>query len=364
VLDPIITKKILEASCPEDVFGTIAGDKLEAIRAIYRQIAKVVHPDSHQGTPHAKAAQEAFMKLTQLKTDADSKIKANTYGKRSVVAPGKGSLDPIEVTVRSRKFIVSDLLYKGDLADLYRCQVGGQEALFKIVNEVANNDLLENEARVLTHLYPPSAKDEKFHRYITKPVDSFILKGKTHRRVNVVTWAKEFRPLSEVLTVYPNGIDFRDAVWMYKRILAGLGFVHANEVVHGAILPPHVLIHTVNHGAKLVDWCYAVKGDGRIRAISPAFRDFYPPEVFDKKPATASTDLYMAAKCAVALMGGDVKTGAFPSTVPAPIQTFFKASLQSAPSKRPTHAWDLHESFDELLKRTVGKRAYRPFDLP
>ncbi len=46
-----------------------------------------------------------------------------------------------------------------------------------------------------------------------------------------------FRSLTEVGTAYPDGVDPRDAAWMWRRLLVGLGFAHRAGVLHGAVLP-------------------------------------------------------------------------------------------------------------------------------
>ena len=57
-----------------------------------------------------------------------------------------------------------------------------------------------------------------------------------------------------------GGVDPRDAAWMWRRLLVALGFAHRAGVLHGAVLPEHVLIHPGEHGLVLVDWCYSVPG--------------------------------------------------------------------------------------------------------
>ncbi len=185
---------------------------------------------------------------------------------------------------------------------------------------------------------------------------------------------------------------------MFKRLLVGIGFVHTKDVVHGAIIPPHVMVHPIGHGAKIIDWCYAVDlretdpkkaakaaapdpktawsrlvpptlvnpgpGAGRVKAISAGWKEFYAPEILKKEVVSPSTDIYMAAKCAVYLLGGDVKTGQMPASVPAPIQGFIKSCILASPKGRPQDAWDLHEEFDGLLSKLVGKPTYRELSMP
>lgn len=90
---------------------------------------------------------------------------------------------------------------------------------------------------------------------------------------------------------------------------------------------------------------------------------FYPPEVFAKRTPSPALDIYMAAKCVVALLGGNVETGAIPDSVPIQIRTFLSASLLESPTKRPKDAWQVHDDFDQLVGRILPKK-YREFKMP
>jgi len=299
-------------------------------------------------------------------------------------------MEPIAIEHKNKKYVLTDKLASGDICDVYNCVVfnGTNEypVVFKVVKQSADNDLVENEAKILGRLYPPTAKDEKFYRFLPRVLDSFLVPSQ--RRVNILPWFNEHRSLAEVLEAFPDGIDFRDMVWMFNRILHGIGFAHTNRIVHGALIPPHVLIHPTDHGAKIIDWSYAVditpkkakakKGptlydyltddtflsNPHVKAISAPYKDFYAPEILAKETPTAATDIYMAAKCAVALVGGNVSTNQMPDSVPKLVRDFLKTCLWSVPSKRPQDAWDAHEEFDGVLKRAIGKRKYRPFPMP
>lgn len=359
MIDQVVSSRVKAAACPEDLFGDRADQT--TVATDYRMLVKLVHPDHFAGTPDQQRAHELFVKLTSLRTLALQKLAAGIYGDRAASAPATAPAVDLSVSVRGKRYHVTARAHQGDICDLYACEHDGQPMLFKIAQSASDNDLVENESKVLAHLYPAGQKNEGFYRYLPQPIDGFVLKGKSNRRVNVLPWYKEHVSLAELIRLYPGGLDIRDAVWMFKRLLAGLGFVHSLGVVHGAVLPPHVLVHPVDHGAKLVDWCYSVHGAGHVKAISAPYRALYAPEVLAKKQPTAATDIYMAAKCLVALVGG--KGSLMPDAVPTPIRAFVAGCLLEAPSKRPDNAWQLHEEFDELLARVIGKRAYRTLDL-
>lgn len=275
--------------------------------------------------------------------------------------------------------VLGKLAYDGDLCDLY----SAERFVFKITRSISDNDLIEHEAMILRQLYPENQADEKFFRYLPKLRATFKV-TKTLRHVNVFDHFEGYLSFEEILRAYPMGIDFRDVVWMYKRLLAGIGFPHTQRIVHGAILPSHVLVHPTGHGAKIIDWSYSVDlskpvpkpnmwdriaeeepvQHHYVKAISKLYEAYYAPEILKKEAPTPAADLYMAAKCALALLGGDVKTNKMPDAVPSPVQEFFGYSLVEDPKRRAQDAWRLHEDFDKLLLRVVGEPQYRPFTMP
>jgi serine/threonine protein kinase len=298
-------------------------------------------------------------------------------------------MTPGEVlTIGAQKVTVGSLLVQGDMCDLYHGSITGspkespnktltiwerlKEAeggsknlpcIIKVARHPMDNDLVDNEAKTLNELFPSAHKEEKFLRYIPQ------FYGTAFHGKNLFTVLQHFKEavsLEAVLRAYPKGIDYRDLAWMVKRAFAGLGFAHFNGFVHGAVIPPHILVQPLKHGGKIVDWAYAIKSKSHrsIKAVSIDWKAYYAPEVFAKQFPTAATDVYMVAKCAVALLGGNLETNEMPPTVPKEIQDFFGKCLVAAPSKRPQVIWDLHDELEAILLKLVGKPAYRPFVMP
>jgi serine/threonine protein kinase len=154
-----------------------------------------------------------------------------------------------------------------------------------------------------------------------------------------------FVPLSRITTA----VDPRDATWMWRRLLVGLGWAHRAGVVHGAIVEDHVLIHPGEHGLALVDWCYS--GTRPVAVVPEAA---YPPEVRHDKEASPATDIYMATALMSRLIGNGM---------PKAMKRFADGCLYGAPRMRPQDAWALLEEFDELLNKLYGPRTFRPLNL-
>lgn len=374
-----VARLVLKATVPEDVFGDIRGDKdvmTRAVRQIYRKTMVLVHPDRFPD-PDKLTAGECVRVLGEWRTSAEIKIAAGTYGDRKPVVPVvvQPSMEPQVVKTPKGQYVVESLIAHGDLADVYRCnsiKAGvRQDFAFKVVQSAADNDLLKHEATVLEALYPKDQPEEKFYRFLPKMHDSFMLRGskaRTNRHVNILPLYTDLVTLEDVSKAYPGGLDFRDMVWMFKRLLMALGFSHRQGVIHGAVLPPHVLVHPVEHGAKLVDWCYAVsgyyEGPSYVKAMSTPWRDFYAPEILAKSPVSSQTDIYMAAQCMVYLLGGDVKSHKMSNTIPHQIRVFLGSCLFPSQGRRPDDAWALLEEFDQMLEKLVGKPAYRRLVMP
>lgn len=68
--------------------------------------------------------------------------------------------------------------------------------------------------------------------------------------------------LADVALTNPQGIDARHAVWMWRRMLEVLGFLHARGWSHGDVSAAHALVHPHDHGVLLVGWSQARSGPG------------------------------------------------------------------------------------------------------
>lgn len=355
---------ILErATTPEDVFGKLAGtpeEMLEAGRAIFRQIAKVTHPDRYTGTAEWTRANLAFTLLARLWEQARTKIVSGTYGSRS-------AFTPFTLHTSTATYTVERLLTRGDICALYAGHAaGGGPRLLKIPSQPEDNDLLANEARILKHLQA-SADYAELRYFVAQLVESFAYQEKCSgitRQINVLEHIDGLYTLKEVRAAYPQGVDPRDMAWMWRRLLVALGFAHASGVIHGAVLPIHILIQPREHGVVLIDWCYAAREGERISAISSAYRAWYPAEVFAHEEPLPSLDIAMAARCMFELLGGDPLKQTLPERIPWQLASYLQGCTLANPRRRPQDARRLLSDFDELIARLWGPRTFREFVMP
>lgn len=332
----------------EDAFALLAGavepgdvfpDDPAAAAQRYRALAQLICPDIAPAN-RGGAARTAFTTLDSL-------------WKRHNASPARPT-----ITTRKGSYLLGGTFTTGDLAVLRNAvaQHTEESVLIKIPRRHADNDLMAREARALTRLATEGA--HKFRVYAPRLLDTFRYRAATAmRRVNVLEALQDWYTLAEVRHAYPDGVDPRDVGWMWRRLLVALGWAHHAGVIHAAVLPEHVLIHPAKHGLVLVDWCYAVvnEPDGTVPALIERHRDWYPPEVLRRQPATQATDIHMASLCMSHLMGG---------RAPRELRAFVQGCTLAAQASRPHDAWRLLTELDEVLERLYGSRAFREFTMP
>ncbi len=258
-------------------------------------------------------------------------------------------------TVQSpeRLYTVERLLADGDAAAVYLAHVAPEmRYLLKVARDSEGRKRLHNERATLAKL-GAVAGDTTYRCYLSELTESFTTATRPSKRVNVFHYEPEFRTLEEVHEQYP-ALEVRNLAWIFNRLLTILGFCHRQRVLHGAILPCHVLIDAASHGLRLVGWGASVLNGQWLRTVSPRYRDWYPPEVLHQPSAGPATDLFLAARCLVYLAGGDPVTDWMPATVPPPMQRFLATCLLPTPRMRPDDAWALQEEFAALLRPLYG----------
>jgi serine/threonine protein kinase len=324
-------------------------DALLRVKRKYRRLLIAVHPDQNPGDPKAAPALERVNQLWEA------------YSHSKPVAK-------VTITTRKRTYTLGAVKHKGDLSNLYAATAPGPgDVLVKMPRNPRSNDLMEAEGKALKRIADDG--DDKYAPYVPQLVETFKHRDTAtgvDRRVNVFPDdLKGFVSLAEVAKAYPDGLQPKDAAWMWRRLLVAAGYAHSAGVVHGAIVPDHVLIHPDVHGLVLVDWCYSVLMEkatptahlspfapkaATLTALVPQYRDLYPPAV-GHFPASPATDIYMLTKTMLRLIG---------KRIPSPMYSFAVGCTDIT----PPDAWSLLAEYDDLLERLYGPRTFRPFHMP
>jgi serine/threonine protein kinase len=332
------------------------------IKHSYHILVRKYHPDLNGGKPNSKITQltEAFSVLNDLEKRA-------RYDKT-------GCADLIKLKGHKNIYTLGQLFLKGELSDLYiATDSDNTEVIIKIACEPKVNDLLNNEWSQLKKLQGSSDADDTkgMLRYFPQLIDHFTIESSGVRRVAIVfSYLKNWYTLEDVHGAFKL-LRFEHAAWMFNRILEALIHTHKHGIIHGCLIPSHIMVYSTtqdidpwNHGGKLIDWSYATEIGNRVKAISPEYKYFYPPEVLNKQPATTATDIYMAALSILYVLGGDPKTQICPKSVPSYFSSFLKGCLIANPTYRPTDALVLHQEFKEHMRKWYGPKKYFLFEMP
>ena len=352
-------RSIALAENPEALFGPVqaGGAVPPAATAAHRRLARHVHPDL---APPARAAEAttAFTRLAELWSRFQDMVAGELrFG------------DPTLVT-RAHTYHVRGPLARGDVADVYavRYKDGSRgedarwrDAVLKLPRSPQDNDLMRAEATALGRIRAHG--HERYRAFVPDLVESIRHRDAgtgVERRANVLTRLVGFHSLAEVRRAHPHGVDPRDAAWMWRRLLVAVGNAAAAGVVHGAVVPEHVLIHPEKHGLVLVDWCYSVTSAAvhtapHVPAMVAHRKDLYPPEVADRRPAVPATDVHMATRCVEYLTG---------DRLPRRLRAFARGCSLPSPERRPGDGLALLGDLDEALEREFGPRRFRPFHMP
>lgn len=355
--------QIKKAAAPEDVFGVLEGLDKDAqhasVKEIFHKLSFQLHPDL---PGHGKAEADAMAQLTELRRRADEKIAAGHYGQP----------DKVAAIIRAGHVYTDVVVYAaGDISDIYTGKYvdkdgSTKKVIIKLARVPTDRDLMDNEVKTLKKLLDSADEGkEHFRHYLPKLVErTNILIDKVNRPALVLKLHENTLTAKRVSSLLPNGLDPRDAAWMWRRLLEVLAWTHQHNIVHGAVLPDHLLLRPTDHGAKLIDWSYSVSVGQKLRAMVPALEAHYPAEVRRKEPATPALDVFMAAKLAVMLHGGDVETNTLPDNVPSPIVSLLRACLIQNPHRRYPSAMEVYGEYDKILKKLYGPPAFRELVLP
>ncbi|MDP3762487.1 MAG: hypothetical protein Q8Q97_00235, partial [bacterium] len=321
-----------------------------------------------------ETAEEAFDLLMKFKAGAEKALAEGRYDEKfapsnppeSDFSGGKyWELQSSSATYRLR----TEPYQEGDFSILYQgttTDCPGGDVLVKISVKPADNALLEKESLLLKSF--GDSKEKRLNgvgKFVPKILDDFWVPGNKGRRfrANVMPYNPEYFSLEEILRAHPKGLDPRDAAWIFRRIASQTIAAEMAGVVHGGMTPDHILVHPISHDPLHIGWAHSLSKGRRIAFISERWRDWYPPEVFEKKTPDFRTDLFMAAKTMVHIAGGNVKNNSMPSAMPKTVSAVVTKCLEKSPSRRPNKTREFLDDLTRAIRQEWG-REYRLLVMP
>jgi hypothetical protein len=285
---------------------------------------------------------------------------------------------PVEVAVGRRTFVVHERIGVGAICSIYRCRFkagfGEVEGVFKIARDARNNAYVAREAEVLRRLQGVDAA-KRFGAFLpaVEAVVGVADAGAVAPRQGVVlrmheeirSPADELYTLAEVKDYHEGGLEGRDVAWIWRRLLSVLGFAHSVDVIHGAVLPMHVMIEPREHKLVLIDWCCAVEqakeATRPVTVLNAGYVEWYKRQGATRQRPTVALDVGLGARCMIELLGGDPVKGECPAGVEPGLARHLQRCLGGATG---VDAWKLLNDFDRLIEVMWGKREFRALAVP
>lgn len=269
-----------------------------------------------------------------------------------------------KIRVGDRRVVVLGRLAEGDGCDVFLARSDSRLAellLLKAPRTTEAEAHLTRGWRALERLQESETQGaEFFSGLLPQQVALGRIGGAKGRFCGIYRYRSGFvHTFEDLLAEHRGGVDGKAIVWLWKRVLELLGWVHQSGWVHGAVLPQHLLVHARDHGVTLVGWSAATSNARAAREPLPLTseprRAFYPEAQWQGRPATPASDLTMTARCVLYALGGDVEARRVPASVPAAISALLEAYLDDGGAGRTDDAWALKERVSE-----AGRAAYGP----
>jgi hypothetical protein len=273
------------------------------------------------------------------------------------------------VRVGDAHWAIERLIAPGETSDVYavrRARWPTQRALLKILRSDRDAALFDHEWEVLDGL--EAAGGSRMSGRIPRPLARGVARDGDHAgpRAMVLDRADGFDHTFEaVRRVYPEGVEPRASIWIWRRILETLAFLHRSRTIHGAVLPQHLLIETGEHGVRLVGFSAAGPPGALPRTVCGRFEALYPGGRSGPQKLSLATDLSMSARSIAFVLGGDPASGEVPEAVPERLAELVRLTCASRPDTVDADgAWQLREALGRLASELYGPPAFCPLSLP
>lgn len=329
-------EQLVTAGAVRELFGPPEAWQEAELEARLKQYRLVCHPDRFPAAAAQERAQKVTAQLVQLVDNLRQ---------------------PIVLQAPKRTYQLLRRRWTGDVADIWDGLGDGAPYLVKVSRTPEAAAVLAREQEVVSACWSQLAATHYTH-YLPTLVESFPFRRPDRRggRVNV------FAPnrvglvgLERIQQRYPHGLPGRHLAWILKRLLTVAGAAHQAGWVHGAIVPPHVLLGAEDHGAVLVGWGQAVPLGQPLVRVPAAYRSWYPAPALQRQPVTPAVDIVLLARTVIELAGAA-------SPAAARLLQFCRGCSSHA-WRDATGAWQLLEELDTLLLELYGPPRYVQLEL-
>ena len=276
------------------------------------------------------------------------------------------------ITLGNRKWVLEKQIAQGESADVYTGRLARwptELVVIKILRKPENERYLDNEWETLHQLLRSHAKGaDVFSRMIPQPVAHGVASAGAYAgsKLLILRWESGFHhTFEEVSHLYPEGIPARASIWVWRRILEMLAFLHDTGYVHGAVVPAHLLVQQNEHGVRLVGYGRSGRINNPVDSNREMLQPYAPAPARDWKVLSPSLDIVMSAKCIIKILGGDPATGTLPTTVPVKLAEVIKKYSQLNPNNSSNlNAWSIHQELGRIADAVYGSPVFIPIEMP
>lgn len=233
-------------------------------------------------------------------------------------------------------------LGQGEASQVWLAERHGATRLLAVVKlQPAPGEALAREADTLARLQRLQAADSAyFSQRLPQPLAIGPCTGRDGVALATRAWPGFWGSLADVLAAHPGGLaDARHAVWLWRRVLELLGYLHGNGWSHGDLRAEHWLIHPQDHGVHLVGWSQA------------------------RPRADAALDLQQSAwTVRAALAGLNEQPPALPPRCPAALRELLLRASEDRDWCRSQGAAGLDRALSAAALADFGPPRFVPFD--
>lgn len=254
-----------------------------------------------------------------------------------------------------RRYILDGRIAKGSSSDVFLGRFDHrltEQVVIKLLRAQDDLDVFRHEWDVLGALQNATRDGTAhFSRLMPSPVAfgeaRMGIRGtEGTRQVMVLGHASGFvHTFHDVRAAYSSGIPSGASIWLWKRVLESLAWLHGAGFVHCAVLPEHLLVHARDHGVRLIGFSCATRVGEKVKT---AVRGLTPGVV-----AEPSIDLSMSARAVKEILE---------SSVPEPLAKLLERATHDAASF--ADGWALIAEVDRVARECFGPPKYVPFHMP
>lgn len=307
----------------------------EVIKAAYRALMKIYHPDLGAGNETAaKAINEAFRIISNSIERARYDNELNDFIGKTI-----GGYQIVE-RIAEGGF---GRTYKGVHILL------GEPVCLKDCSKVdpQYQELLLEEAKAIWDL-----------RHYSLPAMRNILRLDDGTIVLVMSYIPG--PTLEQIVKKVGRLDPEHVAWITERILNALMYLHFNGVVHGDVKPQNIIVQPESHTVVLVDFGLSLIKPNQKSESKGHTEYFAPPEEINGAPLVPESDFFSLGMTMIYALGGGnfeaVVKKEVPDDVPEPICSFIRRLIVRDVIARPN--WekeDLCETIRRLRNQVFGR---------